>query len=149
MQSPPGQEGLPTCPNCKADVQEPERTYNVVVEPENNERGITKRDVGMYRCPRCDTSFPRVLGRRHYLLVSEPEFNRIRKEVEDLKNEVKGLQDAVKQAEVQKAKSEESLRGEIRDKTLADLESELRLMEKHVQYIKSERDRLKEEVVES
>lgn len=140
---------MPTCPNCKADVQEPERTYNVVVEPENNERGITKRDVGMYRCPRCDTSFPRVLGRRHYLLVSEPEFNRIRKEVEDLKNEVKGLQDAVKQAEVQKAKSEESLRGEIRDKTLADLESELRLMEKHVQYIKSERDRLKEEVVES
>jgi len=140
---------LPACPNCKAEVPQPERTYNVVVEPENNERGISKRDVGMFRCPRCDTSFPRVLGRRHYLLVSEPEFARIRKEVGDLKNEVKGVQDTVKEIEVAKAKSEESLRGEIRDKTLADLESELNLMEKHVQYIKSERDRLKKEVVES
>lgn len=140
---------MPSCPNCKAEVAEPERTYNVVVEPENNERGISKRDVGMFRCPRCDTSFPRVLGRRHYLLVSELEFTRIRKQVDDLKNEVKGLQDTIKEVEVSKAKSEESLRGEIRDKTLADLESELRLMEKHVQYIKSERDRLKEEVAEN
>lgn len=139
---------MPTCPNCKAEVPEPERTYSVVVEPQNNERGISKRDVGMFRCPRCDTSFPRVLGRRHYLLVSEPEFTRIRKEVEDLKTEVKGLQDAVKEVELRKAKSEEDLKGEIRDKTLADLESELRLMEKHVEYIKSERDRLKEELVE-
>lgn len=140
---------MPSCPNCKAEVAEPERTYNVVVEPENNERGISKRDVGMFRCPRCDTSFPRVLGRRHYLLVSELEFTRIRKQVDDLKTEVKGLQDTIKEVEVSKAKSEESLRGEIRDKTLADLESELRLMEKHVQYIKSERDRLKEEVAEN
>ena len=137
---------MPACPNCKAAVASPERVYKVVVEPEQGERGIVKRDVGMYRCPRCDTTFPRVLGRVHYLLVPETEYNRVKKEGEDNKVKVGELEVAMESLRKEKMEHEEMLTKQLRDKVISSLESELGQLEKHVKHLQAERDRLKNEV---
>jgi len=118
----------------------------VVVEPEQGERGIVKRDVGMYRCPRCDTTFPRVLGRVHYLLVPETEYNRVKKEGEDNKVKVGELEVAMESLRKEKMEHEEMLTKQLRDKVISSLESELGQLEKHVKHLQAERDRLKNEV---
>lgn len=137
---------MPNCPNCKAAVLSPERMYNVTVEPEEGERGITKREVGMFRCPRCDTSFPRVLGKKHYLLVPEIEFTRLKKEVEDVNGKNVELLGTIEQGKRDLAQREQFLRKELQKDTLTGLESELGQLEKHVKYLRTERDRMKKEV---
>jgi uncharacterized protein (UPF0212 family) len=137
---------LPACPNCKAAVATPERVYKVVVEPEQGERGVVKRDVGMYRCPRCDTTFPRVLGRVHYLLVPETEFNQLKKEGAENKAKVGELESTIDALRKEKLEHEELLTRQLRDKVISSLESELGQLERHVKHLRSERDRLKKEV---
>ena len=137
---------MPACPNCKASVASPERVYKVVVEPEQGERGIVKRDVGMYRCPRCDTTFPRVLGRVHYLLVPETELNRLKKDSEEFKTKSEVLEVEMDSLRKEKVAHEEMLTKQLRDKVISSLESELGQLEKHVKHLESERDRLKKEI---
>lgn len=142
-------EDVPACPNCKASVASPERVYKVVVEPEQGERGIVKRDVGMYRCPRCDTTFPRVLGRVHYLLVPETEYNRMKKDGEETKAKAEELEVQMTSLRKEKAEHEEMLTRQLRDKVISSLESELGQLEKHVKHLEAERDRLKAEIATS
>jgi hypothetical protein len=149
MLDPANRESLPACPNCKASVSSPERVYKVVVEPEQGERGVVKRDVGMYRCPRCDTTFPRVLGRVHYLLVPETEFNRVKKEGEENKAKADELAVAIEALRKEKAEHDEMLTKQLRDKVISSLESELGQLEKHVKHLQTERDRLKNEIAVS
>jgi hypothetical protein len=137
---------LPACPNCKAAVSSPERVHKVVVEPEQGERGIVKRDVGMYRCPRCDTTFPRVLGRVHYLLVPETELNRLKKDGAQNKARIDELEAAIVSLKKEKDEHEEALTRQLRDKVITSLESELGQLEKHVKHLESERDRLRTEL---
>lgn len=137
---------MPSCPNCKATVPTPERVYTVVVEPEMGERGIMKRDVGMFRCPRCDSSFPRVLGKKHYLLVPETEYTRLKKEGEDFKKKNESLEETIEAVRKEQLRHEESLRKELRGGKLESLESELGQLERHVKYLRTERDRLKKEI---
>jgi len=136
---------LPSCPNCKADVLTPERVYQVTVEPEQGERGIIKRDVGMFRCPRCDASFPRVLGKKRYLLIAESELTRQRKESEDLAKDNKGLRTEIDGLRKEQQSREESLRKQLRGDKLDSLESELAQLDRHVKYLRTERDRLKKD----
>jgi hypothetical protein len=140
---------LPACPNCKASVSSPERVYKVVVEPEQGERGVVKRDVGMYRCPRCDTTFPRVLGRVHYLLVPETEFNRLKNEAEENKVKADEANAAMEALKKEKLEHEDVLTRQLRDKVISSLESELGQLEKHVKQLQAERDRLKNEIAVS
>lgn len=137
---------MPACPNCKAAVASPERVHKVVVEPEQGERGIVKRDVGMYRCSRCDTTFPRVLGRVHYLLVPETELNRLKKDGAQNKARVEELEAAIESLRKEKDEHEEALTRQLRDKVITSLESELGQLEKHVKHLESERDRLRTEL---
>jgi len=137
---------LPQCPNCKAEVAQPERTYSVTVEPEEGERGITKRDVGMFRCPRCDASFPRVLGKKRYLLVPETEFTRMKKEMNDLQKKGEAMQESLEQSKKELSEREEALKEQYQKVSLTGLESELSQLEKHVKYLRSERDRLSREI---
>jgi hypothetical protein len=123
--------------------------YKVTVEPEQGERGITKRDVGMYRCQRCDTTFPRVLGRVHYLLMPETELNRLRKESEDFKQKARGLELAIQKLQKEKEQREASLRKEVHEGMITSMESQLEQIEKHVKYLQTERDRLKTELAEN
>jgi|ERR1017187_4706870 hypothetical protein len=139
-------ETLPACPNCKASVASPERVYKVVVEPEQGERGVVKRDVGMYRCPRCDTTFPRVLGRVHYLLVPETEFNRLKKDSEDNKIKADELELSMNALSKEKLEHDDVMVRQLRDKVISSLESELGQLEKHVKHLQAERDRLKNEI---
>ncbi|HUI86483.1 MAG TPA: hypothetical protein VLY21_04940 [Nitrososphaerales archaeon] len=136
---------MPSCPNCKADVLTPERVYQVTVEPEQGERGIIKRDVGMFRCPRCDASFPRVLGKKRYLLIAESELTRQRKESEDLAKDNKGLRTEIDGLRKEQQSREESLRKQLRGDKLDSLESELAQLDRHVKYLRTERDRLKKD----
>src|SRR5208283_1402675 len=108
---------FPACPNCKAPVESADRVYKVTVEPEQGERGITKREVGMFRCQRCDTTFPRILGRVHYLLVPEAELYRLKKEGEDFKK-AKGLELAIQKLQKESQQREESLRNDVRRGTI-------------------------------
>jgi hypothetical protein len=140
---------LPACPNCKASVSSPERVYKVVVEPEQGERGVVKRDVGMYRCPRCDTTFPRVLGRVHYLLVPETEFNRLKNEAEENKVKADEANAATEALKKEKLEHEDALTRQLRDKVISSLESELGQLERHVKQLQTERDRLKNEMAVS
>jgi len=137
---------LPACPNCKASVSSPDRVYKVVVEPEQGERGIVKRDIGMFRCPRCDTTFPRVLGRVHYLLVPESEFNRLKKEGEESKTRAGELEGEMEVLKKEKLEQGEMLTRQLRDKVISSLESELGQLERHVKHLQAERDRLKNEI---
>jgi DNA repair exonuclease SbcCD ATPase subunit len=136
---------LPLCPNCKAEVLTAERVYQVTVEPEQGERGITKRDVGMFRCPRCDVSFPRVLGKKHYLIVAETEYTRVRKDSEDLARKNKSLEQSMEALKKEQFQREEALKKQLRGDTLAGLETELGQLERHVEYLRTERDRLQKE----
>ena len=137
---------MPACPNCKASVASPERVYKVVVEPEQGERGVVKRDVGMYRCPRCDTTFPRVLGRIHYLLVPESEFNRLKKDAEENKIKADELELSMNALRKEKLEHDDVMMRQLRDKVISSLESELGQLEKHVKHLQAERDRLKNEI---
>ena len=120
----------------------------MVVEPEQGERGILKRDVGMYRCPRCDTSFPRVLGRVHYLLVPEVEYTRLKKETEENRLKAEGLDEALEKLKREKFQKEESLSRQLRDSMISSLEGEVRQLEKNVKQLKADRDHLKAELAE-
>jgi len=136
---------LPSCPNCKADVLTPDRVYQVTVEPEKGERGLLKRDVGMFRCPRCDASFPRVLGKKRYLIIAETELTRQRKEAEDMEKDNKEIRSEIEGLKREQQTREESLRKQLRGDKLDSLESELAQLERHVKYLRTERDRLKKD----
>ena len=137
---------MPACPNCKAAVTSPDRVYKVTVEPEQGERGIVKRDVGMFRCPRCDTTFPRVLGRVHYLLVPETEHNRMKKEIEDGKASIKRLDEQVETVRKEKQQREDSLAKQLRDGIISGLEAEIRQLEKNVKHLRSEKEKISAEL---
>ncbi len=137
---------MPACPSCKATVNSPDRVYKVTVEPEQGERGIIKRDVGMYRCQRCDTTFPRVLGRVHYLLVPETEFTRLKKEGADYKTKSETLDEQIEILRKEKLQREESLTRQLKDSVIARLEGEVRQLEKNVKQLKADKDRLEKEL---
>ena len=120
----------------------------MTVEPEQGERGVIKRDVGMYRCPRCDTTFPRVLGRVHYLLVPETEYTRLKKEAEDNKLKAEALDEAMETLKKEKFQREESLGRQLKDSMIASLEAEVRQLDKNVKQLKADRDSLKAELEE-
>lgn len=139
---------MPACPNCKASVTSADRVYKVTVEPEQGERGIVKRDVGMFRCPRCDTTFPRVLGRVHYLLVPETEHNRMKKEIEDGKAGIKQLDEQIEALRKERQQREDYLAKQLRDGVISGLEAEIRQLEKNVKQLKSEKEKIRAELNE-
>lgn len=126
----------------------PDRVYKVTVEPEQGERGIVKRDVGMFRCQRCDTTFPRVLGRVHYLLVPETEHNRMKKEIEDGNAGIKKLQQQVEGLQKERQEREDALVRQLRDGVISSLEGEIRQLEKSVKQLKTDREKMKAELAE-
>lgn len=144
--NPSNSAGVPACPNCKASVDSPDRVYKVTVEPEQGERGIVKRDVGMFRCPRCDTTFPRVLGRVHYLLVPETEHNRIKKELEESQTDAKSSREQIEALKKEKTAREEILSKQLRESMIASLEAEIRQLEKSVKQLKADRETLQSEL---
>ena len=108
-----------------------------------------QRDVGMYRCQRCDMTFPRVISKKHYLLVPETELSRLTKENELLVKKTEALEATVEAIKKQTAEHEEALRAKLRESLIGSLESELGQVEKHVKYLSEERDRLKNEIADN
>ena len=127
-------------------MDEPEKVHTVIVEPAAGERGIVKRDVGMYRCPRCDTVFPRVISRRRYLLVPETEFIGLKKEVLSLTEKRDGLE---KEAETMKRDFSERESALMKAKEKAEIEGKeslIRQLEAHVDYLRAQKTELERAV---
>ncbi len=99
----------------------------------------------MFRCPRCDASFPRVLGKKRYLIIAETELTRQRKEAEDMEKDNKEIRSEIEGLKREQQTREESLRKQLRGDKLDSLESELAQLERHVKYLRTERDRLKKD----
>jgi len=144
----PSPQRLPACPNCNATVTSPDRVYKVVVEPEQGERGIVQREVGMYKCPRCDTSFPRVLGRVHYLMVPGIEYTRLKQDAADNKVRAETLAAQLDALKKEKAAREQLLTKQLKDSAIAKLEAEVRQLEKSVKLLKADKARLEAELEE-
>lgn len=102
----------------------------------------------MFRCQRCDTTFPRVLGRVHYLLVPETEYTRVKKELEENKMNLKKLDQQIEALRQEKAEREQLLSKQVRDGEISSLEAEIRQLEKNVKQLKSEKERMKAELEE-
>lgn len=137
---------MPQCPKCKAKVDEPERVHDVIVEPAAGERGITKREVGMYRCSRCDTLFPRVLSRRKYLLVPETEFASLKKEVSSLKQEKDELVGDAESMKRDHAAKELSLKRAKEKAEIEGRESQVMQLEAYVEYLRAQKEELEKAI---
>ena len=103
----------------------------------------------MFRCPRCDATFPRVLGKKHYLLVPEAEFTRLKKEVSDMQKKGESLERSLDETRKDLEQRENSLKDQVRKNVIGGLETELGQIEKHVKYLRAERDRLSKEIAKS
>ena len=104
-----------SCPRCGSKVESPEKFYSVIVEPVKGERGLVQREVGLYKCERCGSTFPRVVSRRRYLFVPDSEYVRLQKEVESLKKGKASLEGDVEAARDAQEKLEDALRKARRD----------------------------------
>ncbi len=133
---------MPACPNCGNNIASPSRLFTVIVEPNEGERGLTQRKVGMYQCDKCSTKFPTVVSRQHYLVVAEDQFKQIQTDLRDLK---KSNQELEKKLESVNREYQDLQRDFERSKDDAEtrlLEAKVQALEKHVAYLRKEKGEL-------
>lgn len=120
----------------------PSKVFTVIVEPKDGERGLTQRKVGMYQCPKCGTRYPTVVSRQHYLVVAEEQLAKIQADLRDLKKTNEELDERIKSM----GKDYEDLQKTLdRAKNIAEtriLEAKVDALEKHVAYLRKEKEEL-------
>lgn len=140
---------MPACPNCGTNATTPTKLFTVIVEPKEGERGLTQRKVGMYQCGKCDTKFPTVVSRQHYLVVAEDQMNQVQTDLRDLKKTNQGLEKRIEAMSKQHTDLEKMM---TKTKTEADtalLEAKVEALEKHVAYLRKEKGELEEKATRS
>jgi len=140
---------LPACPNCGATATTPTRLFTVIVEPKEGERGLTQRKVGMYQCAKCDTRFPTVVSRQHYLVVAEDQMTRVQNDLRDLKKTNQGLEKRIEAMSKQHADFEKTITRTKSEADTALLEAKVEALEKHVAYLRKEKGELEEKAARS
>jgi predicted RNase H-like nuclease (RuvC/YqgF family) len=135
---------LPSCPNCGTGVENPARVFTVIVEPKEGERGLTQRKVGMYACEKCGTKFPTVVGRQHYLVVAEDQLNQIQADIKGLKKTNNDLDKRISMMDKEYEELQQKLERSKKDAENRVLETKLDALEKHVAYLRKEKDELEE-----
>ena len=122
----------------------PTRSFNVIVEPVQGERGMTERKVGMYTCSKCGTKFPTVISRQRYLIVAEEQLKSIQDEVvsvrksnEDLSTKVQGMVEH--QREVESSMDRAAKENEVKR-----LQARLTELEEFVGYLRKEKGELEQ-----
>lgn len=137
---------LPSCPKCGNKVTTPSRVFSVIVEPNEGERGLTERKVGMYQCPKCETKFPTVVSRQHYLIVGEEQIKEIQSNLKSLKSDNEGLQKRIRDMERDYADIQKSLADAKKEGEVKQMEAKLSSLEEQVSYLRKEKVELEEKV---
>ena len=135
---------MPSCPNCGTAVATPTKTFTVIVEPKEGERGLTQRKVGMYTCEKCGTKFPTVMSRQHYLVVAEEELSKIQTDVKNLKKTNHDLEKRIETMDKEYAELQRAVDTGKKDNESRVLEAKVNALEKHVAYLRKEKGELEE-----
>lgn len=135
---------MASCPNCGTAVANPARVFTVIVEPKDGERGLTQRKVGMYACEKCGTKFPTVVGRQHYLVVAEDQLNQIQSDIKGLKKTNSDLDKRIQMMDREYEDLQKKLELSRKQAENRVLEAKLDALEKHVAYLRKEKDELVE-----
>jgi len=135
---------LPSCPNCGTAVATPAKTFTVIVEPKEGERGLTQRKVGMYTCEKCGTKFPTVMSRQHYLVVAEEQLNKIQTDVKNLKKTNQDLERRIETMDKEHAELQRAVDRSKKDNESRILEAKVDALERHVAYLRKEKGELEE-----
>jgi len=135
---------LPSCPNCGTAIAAPSKTFTVIVEPKEGERGLTQRKVGMYTCDKCGTKFPTVISRQHYLVVAEEQLSKIQADVKNLKKTNHDLEKRIEAMDKEYAELQTAVERSKKDTETRILEAKVDALEKHVAYLRKEKGELEE-----
>jgi predicted RNase H-like nuclease (RuvC/YqgF family) len=135
---------LPSCPNCGTAVATPTKTFTVIVEPKEGERGLTQRKVGRYTCDKCGTKFPTVMSRQHYLVVAEEQLSKIQTDVKNLKKTNHDLEKRIEAMDKEYAELQRAVERSKKDTETRILEAKVDALERHVAYLRKEKGELEE-----
>ena len=135
---------MPNCPKCGNKEISPTRTFNIIVEPAQGERGMTERRVGMYTCEKCGTKFPTVISKQRYLVVAEEQLKSIQDELASVKKGNEELNTRVKGMVQQQKEMEGSMDRAARESELKRLQAKLAELEEFVSYLRKERGELEQ-----
>ncbi len=135
---------MPSCPNCGTAVATPAKTFTVIVEPKEGERGLTQRKVGMYTCEKCGTKFPTVMSRQHYLVVAEEQLSKIQTDVKNLKKTNQDLERRIETMDKEHAELQRAVDRSKKDNESRILEAKVDALERHVAYLRKEKGELEE-----
>jgi uncharacterized Zn finger protein (UPF0148 family) len=135
---------LPNCPKCGNKEALPTRTFNVIVEPGQGERGLTERRVGMYTCAKCGTKFPTVISRQRYLIVAEEQLKSIQDELDSVKKGNQDLNVKVQDMVQQQKEMESSMSRSAKENEVKRLQAKLAELEEFVGFLRKEKGELEQ-----
>ena len=135
---------LPNCPKCGNKESLPTRTFNVIVEPANGERGMTERRVGMYTCEKCGTKFPTVISKQRYLIVAEEQLKSIQDELASVKKGNEELGAKVQEMAQQQKEMADSMDRTAKENEVKRLQTKLANLEEFVGYLRKEKGELEQ-----
>ncbi len=135
---------MPNCPKCGTKESLPTRTFNVIVEPAQGERGMTERRVGMYTCSKCGTKFPTVISRQRYLIVAEEQLKSIQDELNSVKKGNEELSAKMHGMLEQQREMETSMDQAVKERELRRLQEKLAELEEFVGYLRKEKGELEQ-----
>jgi hypothetical protein len=135
---------LPNCPKCGNKESMPTRSFNVIVEPVQGERGMTERKVGMYTCSKCGTKFPTVISRQRYLIVAEEQLKSIQDEVVSVKKSNEDLSVKVQGMVEHQREMENSMDRAAKENEVKRLQARLVELEEFVGYLRKEKGELEQ-----
>jgi len=122
----------------------PTRTFNVIVEPAQGERGMTERRVGMYTCEKCGTKFPTVISRQRYLIVAEEQLKAIQDELASVKKGSEELGAKIQQMAQKQKEMEDSMDRTAKENEVNRLRAKLANLEEFVGYLRKEKGELEQ-----
>jgi predicted RNase H-like nuclease (RuvC/YqgF family) len=135
---------LPNCPKCGNKESLPTRSFNVIVEPVQGEKGMTERKVGMYTCSKCGTKFPTVISRQRYLIVAEEQLKSIQDEVVSVKKNNEDLSAKVQGMLEHQREIETSMDRAAKENEVKRLQARLAELEEFVGYLRKEKGELEQ-----
>jgi predicted RNase H-like nuclease (RuvC/YqgF family) len=137
---------LPVCPSCGTANDTPSKVFTVIVEPNEGERGLTQRKVGMYQCSKCSTKYPIIVSRQRYLVVAEDQLKKIQGDVKDLRAVNQELEKKINNLTKDQEQLQETLKQKENESQLKQLEVKVQALQGQVSYLRKEKGELEERV---
>jgi septal ring factor EnvC (AmiA/AmiB activator) len=138
---------LPVCPKCGNKVQTPTKVFSVIVEPKESERGFTERKVGMYQCTKCQTKFPTVISKQHYLVVAEEQLKQMQGDLKSFQKNNEELEKELKIVKKDYEQLQNILEKDKKESEIKRLEVKLHALEEQVTYLRKEKGKLEQKLL--